>query len=257
MKNEIQKRLLEVANFAFENGEILNAYTLLRSAPILVREEVLKSDIYHRIKQRIDIISNFQHNIRHGAGFADPPNTDEVVVYKQLLKHLEGKGVRRLVDVGCFSGWVGRNLSRENIQVLGIDLDPETVYMASRMATGTIASYEVLEGTRVGQKYPRKFDGAIMFDVVEHVFDPYVFMKSVENAVHDGGWIFINLPAYDEKRDVVTHTTPDSIKEHLRSWNDEEVDRDFKGAQVEKIINEDGRSSYFIVYEVRREYNSI
>lgn len=247
MKNEILTKTLEIASFAFENGEILNAYVIIMSAPILVRGEAKKTDLFTRIKARIDTIASFQAGIRHGAGFVDPPRVDEVVVYQKLKKKLKPEH-RRLLDVGCFSGWIGRNLALQNVQVHGIDLDPDTIYMAQRMATGTIATYEVLEGTKAGLKYPHKFDGAIMFDVVEHVFDPYVFIRSVESAVKDGGMIFINLPAYRSDKDVVAVPTPDGVKEHLRAWNDEEVERDFPQADVEKITNEDGRLSYFITY---------
>ena len=247
MKHEILSKTLDLASFAFENGEILNAYTIITCSPILVREEAQKSELFSRIKARIDTIASFQAGIRFGAGFADPPRVDEVVVYQKLLEKLRPEH-RRLLDVGCFSGWIGRNLALKNIQVHGIDLDPDTTYMAQRMATGTIATYEVLEGTKVGLKYPNKFDGAIMFDVVEHVFDPYVFMTSVENSVKEGGTIFINLPAYKPERDVVTGGVPDSVKEHLRAWNDQEVERDFPRAEIEKITNEDGRLSYFITY---------
>lgn len=250
MKQKILSNILELAEFTFENGEILNAYMILKSAPILVRDEALTSPLFRRVKDRIDSIYTFQHTVRHGAGFADPPVVDDVVVYQELLKALEGKEIRRMVDVGCFSGWVGRNLALKNIQVLGIDLDPDTTHMATRMASGTIASYETLEGTKVGLRYPKRFDGAIMFDVVEHVFDPYVFVKAVEDSVKQGGWVFINLPAYSPERDVQITPTPDSIKEHLRSWNDEEVAKDWPDAEVKKIINEDGRHSYFIVYQV-------
>lgn len=250
MKEKIYSDTIALAEFTFENGEILNAYMICKSSPVLVRAEVLSSDLFVRIKARIDTISSFQAGTRFGAGFADPPRVEEVEVYKQLLKHLEGKDIRRLLDVGCFSGWIGRNLSLHNIAVHGIDLDPDTMYMAQRMATGTIATYEVLEGMKASTKYRQKFDGALMFDVVEHVFDPYVFMKSVENTVKPGGWVFINLPAYEPTRDITLQPTPDAIKEHLRAWNDEEVGRDFSHAKVDKIINEDGRYSYFIVYQV-------
>lgn len=251
MKDEI----LKLAEFTFENGEILNAYMLCKSSPILVREEVLQSDLFKRICERIDTISDFQANVRHGAGFVDPPNVNNVTVYQKLLEKLHGE--RRMIDVGCFSGWLGRNLALKGIQVHGTDLDPDTIHMAQKMATGTFATYEVLEGTQIGAKYPHRFDGAIMFDVVEHVFDPHILIKSVEASVKDGGWVYVNLPAYEASRDVNNGTTPDHIKEHLRAFNDREAEELFPNSEIEKITNEDGRISYFITYEVGRINNSI
>lgn len=251
MKNKV----LEVAEFAFENGEILNAYMILKSAPILVREEVLQSDLFKRVKERIETISDFQANIRHGAGFIDPPDVSKVTVYQKLLEKLQTE--RRMIDVGCYSGWVGRNLALKGIQVHGTDLDPETIYMAQKMATGGLATYEVLEGTKIGEKYPNRFDGAIMFDVVEHVFDPHILIKSVEASVKDGGRVYVNLPAYEPERDEFHGKTPDNIKEHLRAFNDKEAEELFPNSEIEKIVNEDGRYSYFITYEIRRINNSI
>lgn len=248
-KEKIIENILDLAEFTFENGEILNAYNLLMSAPILVREDVKNTPLFDRIKRRIEVISGFQNDVRYGSGFSEPPYAEEITVYQHLYKHVKEKKLRRLVDVGCFSGWIGRNLALEGVQVLGIDLDPDTIYAAERLATGTIASFEVLEGTKLGSKYQNLFDGAILFDVVEHVFDPHVLMKSVHTALKPGGWVFVNLPAYVPERDLVKEAGEDRTKEHLRAFTLKETEKLYPDADIEQITNEDGRYSYFIVYQ--------
>jgi 2-polyprenyl-3-methyl-5-hydroxy-6-metoxy-1,4-benzoquinol methylase len=252
--------LYEVAMFAFEHGEILKARQLLESRPLIIHESEKINQLLDRINERLDKISYFQTNGRLNSGFSDPPDVHSKTCYVRLKDKLNSIGtVRSLIDVGCFSGWVGRNLSLWGYKVHGIDIDPYTMRCATLSATGTRATYEVLEATKVGEKYPKKFDGAIMFDVVEHVFDDRIILQSVENSVKDGGYVFINLPKYDEKLDG--RVSPDHVKEHLRSYNDDTMRKLFgKKKEFEyEIIYEEGSDcdyihdeipSYFITYRV-------
>jgi len=241
--------VLKLAKYCFNNGEILNSYMICKSSPVKFRGAVLSSDLFKSIETRLDTISDFQNNGRENSGFVDPPDAQNRVIFQKLLEELKDKPIRRMVDVGCFSGWVGRHLALRGIQVLGIDLDPFTISMAKRMATGTMASYEVLEGTKVGVKYPKRFDGAILFDVLEHVFDPYILRDSVNLAVKDGGWVFINLPKWQDS-DEVNEDFPDEYKEHIRTYNEDEVKKLFPSGKIDIMSNEDGSISFFITYQV-------
>lgn len=243
---KLENNLLSVAEYAFEHGEILKALQLIKAAPIPLQD----SSLLKRIKKRIDHISNFQANGRNDAGFVDPPDVTKKMAYMKLKEVLPETNCRYLIDVGCFSGWVGRNLSLWGYKVHGVDLDPFTIEMATRMATGTGATYEVLEGVAVGQKYNKHFDGAILFDVVEHVFDDTLLLASVEKAVRE--CVFINLPQYDVADQLSRTETDDHVKEHLRSYSDEDLDRVFgnkKDVKIEKL-NDPEDPSYFIWYKV-------
>ena len=248
-KDKLKQNLLDVAEFTFTNNELFNSYLLLQSAPVLIREEIQQTPLYKRIKARLDFIHKFQNGGRTGAGFVDPPDARERVIYKKLVEKIQGKGIRRMVDVGCYSGWVGRNLALEGIQVHGVDLDPQSIQQAKYMASGTLATFEVLEATQIGVKYQDRFDGAVAFDVIEHVFDPYVVRESLAKAVKKGGWVFVNLPKYDPEIDVTFEEYPDMNKEHIRIYTDDEVKRLYPNAEVEILRNEYGGLSYFITYQ--------
>jgi 2-polyprenyl-3-methyl-5-hydroxy-6-metoxy-1,4-benzoquinol methylase len=248
----LEEQLYNVAEFTFEHGEILKAYVLLKNAPLSMFGDEKLGNLMERVKNRLDSINLFQSSYRTDCGFAEPPDATKKAPYVALREALqEIDDVNYLVDVGCYSGWVGRNLSIWGYRVHGIDLDVETLKMAELMAVGTKATYELLEGTKVGEKYPETFDGAILFDVVEHVFDDKLLIQSVERSLRPGGWVFINLPKYDTPAQIKQGNTPDEIKEHLRAYGDVEMRNMFGNKKVNfKVLDDEGILSYFIWYQI-------
>lgn len=250
-KIELENALYIVSEYAFEHGEIIKAYVLIKSAPNLLEGSNRLSNLMERIMKRMEHIHLFQKHGRLGLAFIDPIDITDKEVYTKLLEELKKRPeIRTLVDVGCFTGWIGRNLSLHGYSVHGIDLMPDVLETAAFMATGTRATFEMLEGTKVGERHPKEFDAAVMFDVVEHVFDHNILLQSVENAVKDGGWIFINLPKLDNEADLEVVATDDREKEHLRTYTDPyKVFEKKKNLEISIVHNEIGQESWFIIYQ--------
>jgi len=251
---ELEKALLLVADFAFEHGEILKAMRLLEAAPLVLEDSIEIKKLLERVNRRLDYISYFQENGRYNINFVDPVNVEYKTVYQILKKELIKRPlVKYLVDVGCFTGWVGRNLSQDGYTVLGIDVNPLILRDAKRYATGTKATFRYLEATQLGKEYPGVFDGAILFDIVEHVFDYFILLKSVEKSVKKDGWIFINLPGYIKEKEISVAPTDDLHKEHIRSFSKKDVDKIFgkkKNVEIMEYKDEIGGSYYFITYQI-------
>jgi SAM-dependent methyltransferase len=70
---------------------------------------------------------------------------------------VESYGVRSVLDAGCGTGRVGRELARRGIDVVGVDLDPEMIATAQRKAPEVEWRLADLATVRLG----RTFDAVV------------------------------------------------------------------------------------------------
>lgn len=248
----LKQALLHLVDYCFDHAEMVKAYLLIENAPAPIEydEDVVK--FKKRIKKVLDNISNFQNEGRHEGGFVDPPDVYKKAAFIKLMEKLNrGQDIKKIVDVGCFSGWLGRTLTYQGYKVHGIDLDSKTLDIARLMASGTLATYEKLPAEQLGVTHPREYDAAVLFDVLEHLFDYKLALTSVENSVREDGWVFINLPHEDQEQE--TSGVPDEMKQHLHAFNQQKVEEVFggkKNVEIEVIDNEEGNYNWFISYQV-------
>jgi 2-polyprenyl-3-methyl-5-hydroxy-6-metoxy-1,4-benzoquinol methylase len=99
-----------------------------------------------------------------------------------------------VLDIGCWSGWAGRHLIRENAATVdGIEPNAE---MAERAA---IDYREVLQSD-ADDAVPRllarnaRYDTLLLLDVLEHLPRPEAFLQSVGGLLAPGGRALVSVP---------------------------------------------------------------
>lgn len=119
---------------------------------------------------------------------------------------IEGLGPRSVLDAGCGTGRVGRELARRGIDVVGVDIDPEMLAVARRAAPGT--SWQLADLATV--RLARLFDAIVMAGNVMIYLAPGSEAAVVENMarhLHEGGALVagfqimdgqLSLESYDE-----------------------------------------------------------
>jgi SAM-dependent methyltransferase len=100
---------------------------------------------------------------------------------------------RRLLEVGCGAGFFLKAAERAGWQVEGIELSPE----ASRFAVERLALPIRRERAEDAPIEPGSFDAAVMFDVIEHLFDPRAVLTAIARALAPGGTLVISTPNVD------------------------------------------------------------
>jgi len=93
-----------------------------------------------------------------------------------------------LLDIGCGGGLTAEPMSRLGFAVTAIDADLEAI-AAARVhaeATGLTIDYRVATAESIAGT-AQQFDALLALEVVEHVADPYVFLRSVGSLVRPGG----------------------------------------------------------------------
>jgi 2-polyprenyl-6-hydroxyphenyl methylase/3-demethylubiquinone-9 3-methyltransferase len=114
-----------------------------------------------------------------------------------ILQHLrrDGGGLRpledvRLLDIGCGGGLLCEPLTRLGAQVVGIDAAERNIEVARLHAaqSGLEIDYRATTAENLVEQ-GESFDVVLSMEVVEHVADPELFLKSVGQLAKPGGLV--------------------------------------------------------------------
>ena len=112
---------------------------------------------------------------------------------RQDILRLVPPGVKRVLDVGCSVGTLGRALRERGAEVTGIEIDPRMAAAArERLNEVHIASVEdAALFERLGE---RPFDCIIFADLLEHLVDPWTALDRFVERLAPDGVIVASLP---------------------------------------------------------------
>jgi 2-polyprenyl-3-methyl-5-hydroxy-6-metoxy-1,4-benzoquinol methylase len=102
-------------------------------------------------------------------------------------------GHKRVLDVGCATGYLGETLIARGCTVTGIEIDPEAAEIArgrlARVIVGDLTSLDLEEAFGA-----ERFDVAVLGDVVEHVVEPAELLARVASLLVPGGSVVLSVP---------------------------------------------------------------
>jgi 2-polyprenyl-3-methyl-5-hydroxy-6-metoxy-1,4-benzoquinol methylase len=116
-------------------------------------------------------------------------NTRPLGGHARLLD-LVGTG-KRVLDVGCSSGYLARPLVERGCTVIGIERDPNAAEAAREVCT------EVLVGDVEVMALPfesNAFDVILCGDLIEHLREPEQFLVRVHGYLRNGGRLVLSTP---------------------------------------------------------------
>lgn len=109
-----------------------------------------------------------------------------------LMLELVGND-KRVLDVGCATGYLARALIGHGCTVSGVELDA----VAAEEARPVLKELVVgdLETIDLGQAFdPGAFDAVVFGDVLEHVSDPLTVLRSSLALLDDDGFVVVSIP---------------------------------------------------------------
>jgi len=109
-----------------------------------------------------------------------------------LMIELVG-GSKRVLDVGCASGYLARALGERGCSVSGLEHDPEAAEEArpylEQLVVGDVEELDLLEA--FGE---RRFDVIVFGDVLEHLRDPLAVLRSARGLLAERGSVVASIP---------------------------------------------------------------
>jgi SAM-dependent methyltransferase len=101
----------------------------------------------------------------------------------------------KLLDVGCSAGFFLKIAKDEGYEVFGIEVSEETGNYAQQKY-----GLDVFIGTLTDAGFPdKRFDVITLWDVIEHVHDPNLFLLEVKRILKDDGILAIQSPNMDSQ----------------------------------------------------------
>ncbi|MBW1930953.1 MAG: glycosyltransferase [Deltaproteobacteria bacterium] len=102
--------------------------------------------------------------------------------------------VRKVLDIGCSTGEVGRQLKqRFGSEVIGVEIDEKMAEVAKKRIDRVIIGN--IENISVTDQLPSKyFDCIILADVLEHLRDPCNVLKAVTRTLSNEGIVVASIP---------------------------------------------------------------
>lgn len=164
----------------------------------------------------------------HTAAYLEGPLLEQ-------LGHLTGK---TLLDIGCGNGAFTAALARRGAQVVGIDVSPTGIALARQEHPGiewdVMSAYDDLQS-----RFGREFDLVVSLEVIEHLFDPRLFLNRVFRAVKPGGRFVLSTPYHGYLKNVALAVS-DRLDPHFTALWDGGHIKFFSWDTIQVLLKEVG-----------------
>lgn len=100
---------------------------------------------------------------------------------------------KRVLDVGCATGYVASGLVDRNCRVWGVDIDAEAAEKARPFLEKLVIA-DLEHEPLIDQFDKGSFDAVIFGDVLEHLVDPVRALRDAASLLADGGRIIVSIP---------------------------------------------------------------
>lgn len=117
------------------------------------------------------------------------------LIMEQVLRYTQQKQVSQLkvLDLGCGIGGMTSSVGSLGYQVVGVDLDPETISLCQSRNTFPNATYIV--GNAETLDLREKFDVVIASELIEHCNQPRLVMLTLSRHLVEGGIGIVSVPS--------------------------------------------------------------
>jgi 2-polyprenyl-3-methyl-5-hydroxy-6-metoxy-1,4-benzoquinol methylase len=109
------------------------------------------------------------------------------------ILELVPKSCRSVLSVGCGSGRTEEALVKQGKRVLGLELDPGAASLARQRGVEVIEGDVSVSNPELGRY---RFDCLIYADVLEHLVDPLLVLRSHVECLERGGVVIISVPNF-------------------------------------------------------------
>jgi 2-polyprenyl-3-methyl-5-hydroxy-6-metoxy-1,4-benzoquinol methylase len=140
--------------------------------------------------------------VEKGLTYSNPaPSHTAAYLERLLLGELGSLSEKTLLDIGCGNGALAASLAARGADVVGIDVSESGIGLARQNHPASqwlvMSAYDDLR-SRLG----REFDFVVGLEVIEHLFDPRLFLRRTFQALKPGGLLVLSTPYHGYLKNV-------------------------------------------------------
>ncbi|AMM40511.1 Methyltransferase type 11 domain protein [Candidatus Desulfofervidus auxilii] len=194
-----EKELFELADYYLRNDDEREKIAKQGMTKVLDRHTYA-----HRVQEMINIIkdrNNAKEEIRILGNSKDKITSDaireplDIDYYRQERKDVEAlipKEARRILDVGCGEGILGKRLLEKGVkEVVGVEIEQAVCEKARENLSIVICGNIEEIDLPFEEKY---FDCIVFADILEHLKDPLSVVKKLKKHLKDSGVVVASIP---------------------------------------------------------------
>jgi 2-polyprenyl-3-methyl-5-hydroxy-6-metoxy-1,4-benzoquinol methylase len=151
---------------------------------------------------------------------SDPPH--QPLYLKKILKLLSAdNNIRRVLDAGCGDGNFSESIAKAGYKVFGIDLSDSRIQRAKCREGDNLlfAIASVYDDFRNIFADCNEFDAIISIDVIEHLYDPRLFVKRSYLSVKPNGLVIVACPYWGYLKNIVLSITNKMDRNFTALWD--------------------------------------
>lgn len=100
---------------------------------------------------------------------------------------------KTVLDVGCATGYLARQLAVRDCEVYGVDNDPEAAERARKYLVELVIA-DIDQSPLTDHFAPDKFDAVVFGDVLEHLVHPERVLAEAVTLLKEDGCIVVSIP---------------------------------------------------------------
>ena len=111
----------------------------------------------------------------------------------RILKLVGNPENKKVLDIGCASGYMGSRLKEAGAYVVGVDISSKAIDIAKGRLN---EAYLVEPGQILPPGNRDLFDIVLLTEVIEHIFDPVPILSEIREHINAGGFLIITPPNF-------------------------------------------------------------
>lgn len=121
-------------------------------------------------------------------------SADQKCIVFSIARLLKREKAKKILDVGCGSGWLVKDLKTDGFEAFGCDLSGKTIRIVKNDRE---IGHFVQKASAIKLPYPdSSFDALLAISVIEHLTqaEAQKFLREASRVLKSHGWIFLVTP---------------------------------------------------------------
>lgn len=207
-----------------------NIYPIVEDVPVLLPDYEKKNTnphLHSQFNSGFDYAVHYNEDAVHFDYFKEEQShatKEEIRRLQQAIIKRIPKNADLILDVGCGNGWVAKYFLGKGKKVVSMDISQKNPIRVLKENPGENHAAIVADAYHLPFK-KNVFDTIIASEILEHVYDPKLFIIKLIGALKPGGRLVITTP-YNEKIEYflcVHCNKPTPKNAHLHSFNEKNI----------------------------------